>query len=108
MEGQQERLLGIQSRLERAEITLRQDVRHTQELLVRGVADMELEVQSLKSELTQLEQEFAHTVTRAKQVVGEYRAVMKHADLARLQNRIDVWGPERRMTREQFRKMLEE
>ena len=108
MDGQQERLLAAQARLERTEISLRQDVGHTQELLVRGVADVELELQALKHELEQLEQEFAQTIVRAKRVVGQYRAVVKQGDMARLQHRIDVWGPERRLTRAQFRKMLEE
>lgn len=108
MDGQQERLLATQARLERTEIALRQDVGHTQELLVRGVAGVELEVQALKEELSQLEQDFARTIARAKLAVGQYRAVVKRGDMARLQNRIDSWGPERRLTREQFRKMLEE
>jgi hypothetical protein len=95
------------AKLEHGEIALRQDVHHTQELLVRAVASIELEMHSLKTELLALEGEMQSTIDRAKKVVGQYKGVVKRGDMMRLQNRADVWAPEKRITREQFKRLIE-
>lgn len=108
MQAQTERVEAGIARLERTEVGIRQDIVRTQELLVRSVADIELEMQALKAELRLLDAELQRTVDRAKKVVGRYRGVVKGGDLARLQNRIELWAPEKRVTRDQFRKMLQD
>lgn len=93
-------------RLERQEIAIRQDVSRTHQELVRMVAELELEMESLHHELVSLDGEMKRTIERAKSMVAGFKPAVKRGDLMRLQNRIDTWAPEQRISREQFKRML--
>jgi hypothetical protein len=108
MDDYANRVDGGLQRLERQEIAIRQDVARTQQELVRMVAELELEMEALHHELAGLEGEMKRTVERAKSVVNGFKPAVKRGDLMRLQNRIDIWAPEQRISREQFKRMLEE
>ena len=103
-----ERVSASADRLMRTEIKTRQDISRTQQELVRVAADVELEMESLKRELLQLDHDVKQTVERVKSTVSSFKTVVKKGDFQRLQQRIDLWAPEQRITREQFKKMLEE
>ena len=102
------RIDGSLQRLERQEIAIRQDVARTQQELVRMVADLEIEMESLHKELAGLTLEMKRTIERAKTTVAGFKPAVKRGDLTRLQNRIDTWAPEQKISREQFKRMLEE
>jgi predicted nucleic acid-binding Zn-ribbon protein len=105
--GYEARVEANLSRLERFEISTRQDIAHTQQEIVRAIADIQIEMEGLKSEIVLLEHEMKRTAATAKDVVVQFRPSAKRGEFARLQSRIDAWAPEKRITRDQFKKMLD-
>jgi hypothetical protein len=95
------------ARLEHLELVTRQDIAHTQQELVRMTADIELEMEALRKDLGTLDGEMHKSVDEVKFIVGKFKTVVKKGDLQRLQNRIDMWAPQDKITREQFKKLLE-
>jgi hypothetical protein len=101
-----ERVEGRVQRIERAEITTRQDIGRTNEELERARGDILAEMALLREDLLRLEQETAGAVERVKATVAQFKTVVKKGDIARLQARIDLWSPQDRITRGQFVRML--
>jgi predicted nucleic acid-binding Zn-ribbon protein len=101
-----ERLDGKIGSLQRYEIATRQHILHTQQELARSTADIELELEALKKELGELDAQIHVTVVRVKDAITRFRSVVKKSELVRLQQRIDLWAPEQKITREQFKRML--
>jgi hypothetical protein len=95
------------ARLEHLELVTRQDIAHTQQELVRMNADIELEMEALRKELGELDGEMRNSVGQVKAIVGKFKTVVKKGDLQRLQNRVDMWAPQEKITREQFKRLLE-
>jgi predicted nucleic acid-binding Zn-ribbon protein len=102
------RVLGRSERLERFGIACRQDIMRTQQEMIRSRVDLEVEMEALKREIVQLEIEVQRTMQRVKYAVGLFRNVAKKGDLSRLQQRVDYWAPEKRITRKQFLDLLAE
>jgi predicted nucleic acid-binding Zn-ribbon protein len=93
-------------RLQRREITIRQDISHVNQELARATADIEIELEALKIELVLLDKELHRTVTRVKMAVGLFKNVAKKGDFARLQTRSELWAPHDKITRTQFLRMI--
>jgi len=100
------RVSGRADTLQRYEIRTRQEIAHTQQALVRATADIEMEMESLKIELSALELDMRRTIDRVKFSIGQFKQVVKRGDLERLQRRADLWAPESRITREQFKTLV--
>jgi predicted nucleic acid-binding Zn-ribbon protein len=101
-----EKVIIASDRVLKTERQLHHATGRTQQELVRIAADMESEIARIKMDVHALEEETHATVEAAKRTIGSFHAVIKERELARLKQRIDAWAPEKRITREQFKRML--
>lgn len=103
-----ERVAARAIRLERIEIGVRQDISHTDANLVQLSEDMHDELIAMHNDLNSLSKETDAVVVRIKETIGKFKDVVKKNDMARLQTRIDLWNPQGKVSREQFKRMLED
>jgi hypothetical protein len=103
-----EKIASRMDQLERKEISLRQDTAHTKQELDRMQEDISLEIASLRQELLALEVQVNQSVEQVKLVLAKFKSVSKKGDLQKLQAKVDAWAPEQKMSRKQFKELLEE
>ncbi len=70
--------------------------------------DLDEEFRAMHRDLASLEDETRASMQRVRAVLAQLGAVAKRPQLQRLQSRTDAWAPEKRMSRESFRLMLED
>ncbi len=102
-----ERVAARTIRLERAEIGVRQDIARTHEDMLRLSTDLHDEMLSMHQELNVLAKETDQIVDHLKHILIQFKDVAKRQDMNRLQARVDVWAPETKISRDQFKRMLE-
>ncbi len=102
-----ERVAARSIRLERIEISVRQDINHTDASLVQLSEDIHDEIAVLHRDVDSISKETDKVVMRIKETIGKFKDVVKKSDMTRMQTRIDVWNPQGKVSREQFKRMLE-
>lgn len=85
---------------------LHRDMDVTRRSLVRMNESFSSEFENLKRDVSLLDQETLVSVDSVKRVASGFHGAVRVADLSRLQSRVDVWAPERRLSRDQFRALL--
>ncbi len=101
-----ERVAARPIRLERVEIGVRQDIAHTESSLVQLSEDLHDELSAMHKDIDEISKETDLVVIRIKETIGKFKNVVKKNDMDRIQTRIDVWNPQGKVSREQFKRML--
>ena len=94
--------------LMRKSVATREGMKHTSRELNRGKADLQQEMLAIQLELAELSEAVQQTMNRVKTAVDQFRYIVKKGDVNRLQQRVDAWAPEKKISRDEFKKMLEE
>lgn len=92
--------------LDRKSAHIRKSVVQAGRDLSRSKDELHAELAALATEVAALQEEMGRTVERARQAAERFRTILKRGDLSRLQARIDAWGPEKRISRDAFLRML--
>lgn len=100
-------------RLSRRTDELQQKSLHVQESIIRTKRDTlrfqqsaTQELESLKRELNDIDHDCKLAVQAVRETVQRFRRVTKIGDLKRLQQKIDAWHPEEKLSKRSFRRML--
>lgn len=70
------------------------------ESIINSVSDLKTEVREAKDSITFLQ-------TNTLLVIGELKKSVKREDLERIEKRLDLWRPERLVSREEVKKVIE-
>ncbi|MDD9954089.1 MAG: hypothetical protein OXR66_07175 [Candidatus Woesearchaeota archaeon] len=63
------------------------------------------ELHALQHELALLDTEAGNTTQRIRTLVGQFTKVVKHGDLEQLKAKVNVWAPEKFVSRTAFHRM---
>ena len=85
----------------------REETRRTRRELARVEEGLRHQLGIVRGELVALHAESETAVKRLEGLVGQFRALSRAGEFARLRDRTDAWSPESRITREQFQKLLD-
>lgn len=101
-------VLARAAQLERSTFAVRSELVHTARTLERTRESFGVELTRVQHELKLLEREVAQTIRSVESTVHKFRRVVKRAELARLQQRVDVWAPEKKVSRVAFQRLLQD
>jgi hypothetical protein len=102
------RLESRMAALERRSLVSREELKHTGRDLLLMHSDLRIELDALKKDLSDLDVKTKLAVDRLKHTIAQFRTTAKQGDLSRIQSRVDAWAPESRITRAQFKRLIEQ
>jgi len=70
------------------------------------MTSVKTQIETVQKELVQVERDMQRSMDDIRKTVAKFQYVIKKGDFERLQSRIDVLAPEKKVTKEEFRKML--
>ncbi len=94
--------------LEKKSLASRESVKATKMYFERGKTELAMEIASLNTELNELDEQIHTAVDMVKSAVDKFQYVAKAGDLKRLQQRVDAWAPEQKISRDKYKQLLED
>jgi len=95
-------------RLEGTSLDVDTDTKSIRDALERSRDRTERELKIVADEVLRLHEQTTASMARVSQMVERFQTVVKKKELERLQRRVDAWAPEQKITREMFRRFLED
>lgn len=94
--------------LVRTSIIAREATKHAKREFLRSEQALRTELEQLHSDFSGLDSELKTSITRARHAVSLFRDVAQRKDIERLNQRVSSWSPEKRISRESFKRLLED
>ena len=103
-----ERIAARADKLHRETIATQKEIISSRRALDRARDEMRQEFAMLRGELAALDAALGGTVQGVTASVHAFQRVAKRHEFVRLQQRIDAWAPERKLSRDAFKRMIED